>query len=167
MRCGVVVVLALFFLSLYPAIALGENVGSNELIEQAKDFDGQEIVFSGEVIGDILDARDHVWLNVSDGSNAIGIWADRNLAGDIQVPGRYAQHGDTVQVTGVFYRACPEHGGDFDIHAKSVTLVQPGYPVSHDVTQWKRWLAVLLTVGAAGCMVFVLSRTNWRTRRSR
>jgi hypothetical protein len=167
MRRGVVMVLALFLLSICPAIAHGENVGSNELIEQAKDFDGQEIVYSGEVIGDILDAGDHVWLNVSDGSNAIGVWTDRNLASDIQIPGRYGQHGDTVQVTGVFYRACPEHGGDFDIHAKSVTLVQSGYPVSHDVTEWKVWLAVLLTVGAAGCMVFVLSRANWRTRRRR
>jgi hypothetical protein len=162
MRRGVVAVLTLFLLCLYPVIAVGEEVGSNDLIEQAKAYDGQEIVYSGEVIGDILDAGDHVWLNVSDGSNAIGVWTDRNLAREVQVAGRYAQHGDTVQVTGTFLRACPDHGGDFDIHAKSVTLIQRGYPVSHDVTRWKVWLAVLLTMGAAGCMAFVLARLGWK-----
>ena len=160
MRRGVIAALTLFLILAWPAFALGEEVGSNDLIERAQEYDGREVVYSGEVIGDILDAGDHVWLNVSDGSNALGVWTDRDLAREIQVAGRYAQHGDTVQVTGIFLRACPEHGGDFDIHAKSVTLVQRGYPVSHEVTRWKVWLATLLTFGAAGCMVFVARRTN-------
>lgn len=157
---GVIAAWALFLLFAGPALASGSGIDSKDLIENTQAYDGQEIVYSGEVIGDILDAGDHVWLNVSDGSNAIGVWTERNLAREIQVAGRYAQHGDTVRVTGVFLRACPEHGGDSDIHAKSVTLVQRGYPVSHGVARWKVWLATFITLGAAGCMVFVVMRAD-------
>jgi hypothetical protein len=155
MRRGVVSVLFLFLLCAFPAAALAEEVGSNDLIEQAKAYEGREIVFSGEVIGDILDAGDHVWINVSDGSNAVGVWTQRDLAREIHMAGRYEQRGDTVRVTGVFHRACPEHGGDFDIHAKNVTLVQRGYPVEHGVARWKVWLSALLTTGAAGLMLLI------------
>lgn len=159
MHRGVIAALALCFLCACPAYAIG-GVGSNDLIEDAQGFDGREVSYSGEVIGDILDAGDHVWLNISDGSNAVGVWVDRNLASEIQVAGRYGQRGDAVRVTGVFRRACPEHGGDFDIHAKAVTLVERGLPITHDVQTWKVWLAILLTLAAAVCSIPVLSRTD-------
>ncbi len=154
---GVIAALALLLLCASPAYAIG-GVGSNDLIEGSQAFDGREVVYSGEVIGDILNAGDHVWLNISDGSNAIGAWTDRSLTSDIQVPGRYGQRGDIVQVTGVFHRACPEHGGDFDIHTKAITLLERGLPVAHDVQTWKVWLAILLTAAAVACAIPVLSR---------
>ena len=159
MHRGVIAALALCFLCASPALAFG-GVGSNDLIEDASGYDGLEVAFSGEVIGDILNARDHVWLNVSDGSNAVGVWVDRNLASEIQVAGRYGQRGDAVRVTGDFHRACPEHGGDFDIHAKAVTLVERGLPVAHAVQMWKVWLAILLTLAAAACSIPAFSRTE-------
>jgi len=152
--------LTLFLLCACPVLAFGEEVGSTDLIERAQSYDGREVIFSGEAIGDILDAGDHVWLNVSDGVNAVGVWVERDLASEIQVAGRYDRRGDAIRVTGAFYRACPDHGGDFDIHAKTVTLVQRGVPVTYDVHQWKVWLAILLTLGAAGCTILVLARAD-------
>lgn len=160
MHRGVIAALALFLLCACPAYAIGSDVGSNDLIEDASGYDGLEIAYSGEVIGDILNAGGHVWLNVSDGSNAVGVWTDRNLASEIQVAGRYGQRGDTVRVTGVFRRACPEHGGDFDIHAEAVTLIERGLPVAHDVQTWKVWLAILLTLAAAACSIPAFYRTE-------
>ena len=160
MHRGVIAVLALSLLCACPALASGGDIGSNDLIEGAQDYDRREVAYSGEVIGDILDRGDHVWLNVSDGANAVGVWAERNLASEIQVAGRYDRHGDTVRVTGVFHQACPEHGGDFDIHAEAVALTGRGYPLAHEVHPWKVWLAVLTTFAAAACMILVLLRPD-------
>lgn len=140
--------LILLILCADPSAAAGEEAGSVLLIEQAKAYDARQIVYTGEVIGDILNAGDHVWLNVSDGSNAIGIWTAKDLAVSVRVPGRYSQQGDTVRVTGKFNRACAEHGGDMDLHADSLVLIKRGTPTGHPVPAWKIWLAALLTIPA-------------------
>ena len=145
-------------LSAYPAAVFAEEKSSSQLIDQAGEYDGQKLVYSGEVIGDILHTGDHVWLNVSDGSNALGVWVLNDLANVAEVPGRYKQRGDIIRVSGTFYRACPEHGGDMDLHADTVTLIERGYPISHAVPAWKVWLAVLLTAAAAGLVADVLLR---------
>ena len=155
--------LVLCLLFSYPAAALEEEISSARLIDRAKAYDKPEIIYSGEVIGDILHASNHVWLNVSDGSNALGVWVSSDLASAIEVPGRYKQQGDTIRMLGTFYRACTEHGGDMDLHADSVTLVSRGYPVSHEVQGWKVWLAVFLSIGAAVCMESLLLRLARRS----
>ena len=111
-------------------IAGGSNameVGSNELISQAKDYDKKEIVYSGEVIGDIMKRGQNCWINISDGDNAIGIWAEESLAKNINYKGSYKYKGDEVKVTGVFNKACQEHGGDLDIHAQKIEITSKGY----------------------------------------
>jgi hypothetical protein len=163
----IIAALILFLLSAYPVVAFEEEVGSNQMINQANAYDKQYIVYSGEVIGDILSVGDHVWLNVSDGNNAIGIWTPSGLASDILVAGRYNQHGDSIRASGTFYRACPEHGGDMDLHADTITLIAQGHPVSHDVPAWKVWLAVFLSIGAAACMASLLLRVSRRSPMSR
>ena len=57
----------------FPLPAAG-LVDSSILIEHAKSYDYQTVTFEGEVIGDIMVRDDYAWINVSDGSNAIGIW---------------------------------------------------------------------------------------------
>ena len=156
----IITLLAFSLLFIYPAAATGEEISSTNLIDHAKAYDTREITYSGEVIGDILNAGDYVWLNVSDGSNAIGIWAGNALAGEVQTAGRYSQHGDDVRISGTFYRACPEHGGDMDIHAESITLLNRGYPISHEVQEWKVWLAAIFTIGAAVCVASLLVRAS-------
>lgn len=153
-----IAILVFAHLFTFPADALMEETSSSQMINQAKEYDRHEVVYSGEVIGDTLNVGDHVWLNVSDGSNAIGVWVQSDLADLVQVPGRYSQHGDLIQVSGTFYRACPEHGGDMDLHADTITLITRGYPVSHVVLAWKVWLAVLLTIAASALIARVLFR---------
>ena len=154
--------LLVLLLCLCPPLALAEEVSANGLIDEAGAYDGRRVVFSGEVVGDILESGDHVWLNVSDGGNAVGVWVERGLARDIRVAGRYAQRGDIVRVTGKFNRACPEHGGDFDIHAQRVDLVERGYPVTHPVPRWKAGLAIALPALAMVLMALAFSRTARR-----
>lgn len=159
----VIPLLLLALLLISPARAL--EAGSDRLIEEAGALDGQEIVLMGEVIGDILGAGDHVWLNVSDGRTAVGAWTPRVLALEVRVPGRYAQRGDTVRVTGVFHRACPEHGGDLDVHASRVELLRRGYPTLHPVPRWKPAAAAVLLAFALCAMAFTFLKSLRRTDR--
>ncbi|MDD5658970.1 MAG: DNA-binding protein [Actinomycetota bacterium] len=120
-----------------------QEVTSTQLIEEAKAYDTKEIIYTGEVIGDIMQRGDHSWVNVSDGSNAIGVWILSDLVRDIKFTGRYKVKGDTVKVTGIFYRACKEHGGDMDIHASDIKILKQGYKISEATSIWQAVFTVL------------------------
>lgn len=139
------------------AMAADVAVGSTDLIEDAKALDGQTVVYDGEVIGDVFPRGDHDWLNISDGVNAIGVWAEAQALEPAPIPGRYGQTGDTVRVTGVFHRACPEHGGDMDIHAITVELLAKGKTRDVGVSGWRLALAIFLTVVDAGAAAWWLA----------
>jgi hypothetical protein len=142
------------------ALATAQEVSSTDLIENALTLDGETVTYTGEVIGDILKRGDHTWLNLSDGSNAIGIWVDTEQLGDVSIPGRYEEHGDEVRITGVFHRACREHGGDMDIHAENLELLRAGASVPVGIPAGRLILAVFLT--AADIAVIVRLLQKWR-----
>ena len=108
------------------SVSLAASVSSTELINRAKQYDGQEVVYQGEVVGEVMRRGPYAWVNVYDGANAIGIWAGVPLIQDITYAGAYQVRGDMVEVTGIFHRACLEHGGDLDIHAANVILKERG-----------------------------------------
>ena len=128
--------------------AAGPLKSSSQIIDDARLLDGKTIVYQGEIIGDIMVRGDHVWINVSDGVNAIGIWLTDEQAKDLTVAGRYNARGDIVRITGQFNRSCPEHGGDYDIHPTAVTIVEAGYPIVHPVNPWLILISVGIFIGA-------------------
>lgn len=140
------------------ALAADNEVSSNDLIDQAKDYDGKEIVYTGEIIGDIMDRGEYTWINVSDGNNAIGIWVKSEGLVDIDKVGRYNSKGDTVKIVGTFYRACPEHGGDLDIHASKIEVIKKGNDILHKVEPLKGIVAIVVFIGASICMAYVLKK---------
>ena len=152
-------IIALLLL-LAPAVALadGNAVGSNDLIDHAKDYDNQTVVYEGEVLGDILYRGDHAWLAVFDGSNTIGVFVTAEQAKQITVVGGYGKHGDTIRIEGVFHRACAEHGGDLDIHAETVNVLSVGATVQMPVSRLILTLAIALPLPAAALLFIVWKR---------
>jgi|LAHS01.1.fsa_nt_gb hypothetical protein len=135
-------------------------VTSEDLIDHAKELDGQTVVYSGEAVGSILHRDGYAWINLNDGSNAIGIFISEDMAGSIQNLGGYGRVGDQVEVTGTFHRACAEHGGDMDIHADSVRIVKKGFADPEQLnTDYLIW-AVILALGAAGAAFIVHRKTS-------
>ena len=109
------------------AKAATQAVTSTELIENALMLNNTTVTYRGEVIGDILYRGDHAWIEVSDGTNAIGCYIPAAQAKSITTVGRYRVVGDTVELTGTFHRDCPEHGGDLDIHSDAITVMHRGH----------------------------------------
>ncbi len=135
---------AFFVLSFALRMAYAGPVSSADLINNAKEFDAKTIGYEGGAIGDIMIRGGHAWANLNDGNNAIGIWIDKVMAREILYSGSYKSKGDWLEVTGVFHRACLEHGGDLDIHCQSLRKIKSGYLVT-EALNWKKInLAVFL-----------------------
>jgi hypothetical protein len=120
-RAVLFIAFCLFFHSAY-----AQSLTSSELINNAKGYDGRIVVYKGEVIGDLMKRGDFAWANVNDGINAIGIWLPVSLSQEIIYTGSYKAKGDIIEVSGVFNRACSEHGGDLDIHAQTLRKIDSG-----------------------------------------
>jgi len=138
-------ILTITILLLFTGVAFGmESLNLNQLIENAKLTDGQTVIITGEAIGEVLERGNHAWVNINDGTNAMGVWLKLDDAKKIRFFGDYLNVGDKVKVTGIFNKACVEHGGEMDIHAISMEVVEVGYPVNEKVSFRKILIAIIL-----------------------
>ncbi len=161
-----------------PAIAETASVGTKDLIEKPRDFDGKTIVFLGEAIGDAMRRGDHAWVNLLDANAAMGIWLPAADSDAIKDWGSYQAKGDVVRIRGVFHRACPEHGGDMDIHAESLEIIARGKASAHPVNQ-VRLVLMPLSLALASALFLAWKRreksgkaateawNHWEGRRER
>lgn len=132
-----------------------QPVSSSELIRNAAQYDGKSVAFAGEVIGDVMVRGDYAWVNVFDGNNAVGIWVKKELTSEIFFTARYKSKGDVIEVTGIFRRACPQHGGDLDIHADSLRKIVAGRKLTERLNSGKKNQALIL--GGLLGLVWILS----------
>lgn len=123
-------------------------VSATDLVERGADYDGQQIVYRGEVIGDVMRRGRVAVVNVLDGTYAVGVWIPVRAAAVLTRTGRYGVVGDVVEVRGTFRRACPEHGGDSDIHAEILTVLTPGKEVREVFDTRQALLAAVLAIVA-------------------
>lgn len=116
----------------------------NDLIENAKKLDGKVVTIQGEAIGECMDRGEYSWVNINDGTNAIGLWLETNKAIKISRYGNYKYIGDTIKITGIFHRACTEHGGEADLHVNTLKVVNTGYLVYEKIPLLKIIGAIIL-----------------------
>ncbi len=141
-------------LCLLSSVCFAQAISSTELIGKAKEYDNVVIIYEGEPVGSILRRGDFAWLNINDGSSAIGVWLPKDKAESVKYMGGYKHKGDWVSVTGVFHRACPEHGGGLDIHAQELTVVKTGEVVNEVIPRRKiLWLGILS--GVLSCLLII------------
>jgi hypothetical protein len=157
------VALKIFLASAFTAILIANgssnvSVTSDDLINNAKDYDKKEVVYSGEVIGDIMKRGENVWVNISDGINAIGVWMTSDEAKEIKYTGKYNFTGDTVKVNGIFNRACSEHGGDLDIHASKIEVIKQGFTATKKINYIYIIISVILLAVALFLNLFILKK---------
>jgi hypothetical protein len=150
--------------------------GSAALVEDARQWDGQLVRFSGEAIGEAMRRGDMAWIHLNDdayglapagtnpgpaGANSgIAVWVEAAMASQISSFGVYRRHGDLVEVTGTFHAACPQHGGDMDIHAASLRIIRPGYPTAHPIRPSR-----MIAAGILAALTLALFMINLRVDR--
>lgn len=136
----------------------------NSIINEAKTFNGKSVTVEGEAIGEVLERGEYAWVNIRDGTNAIGIWMKAEDASKILCFGDYKHIGDTLRITGTFSNNCTEHGGDVDIHCVSMSIVKTGYAVKNAVSQIKAISAAVLLCLA--CVMALLYFSSAKKRKS-
>lgn len=120
----------------------------NELIDNSLSVDQKTVRIQAEAIGEVLERGEYSWINVNDGTNAIGIWLPSAETIEIKNFGSYFMKGDTLEIVGVFYRTCEEHGGEMDIHTQSITIVKSGSEIEHPISILKFTFAIIFLTGA-------------------
>lgn len=134
-----------------------------KLIDSAKTYDEHQVEITGELIGDVMVRGDHAWISILDEGTAISAWIATSMLPSNATIGGYAKRGDIVKLRGGFHRACPDHGGDLDIHATRLELVTKGASVDHPV---KASVIVLsLTLLAIGVILVAAWRRRERDER--
>lgn len=129
-------------------------VSSAELIEHAKELDGQEVLYQGEIIGEVMVRKDGAWANLHDGENALGVWMPNNFLNLISFTGSYTARGDWLEVRGIFNRACKMHGADLDIHATNLARIRDGRPLKHRLVLEKQRSSIILS-GVLLCLLIL------------
>lgn len=136
----------LFILVIIPANVSAKNVTLNDLIENGKKLDNKELTLQGEAIGESLSRGEYTWININDTTNAMGIYMKTTDSDKVTMYGSHKEQGDVLEVKGTFHRACKEHGGDMDIHAKKVTIVEKGKVKDDIISKSKASLAIGLSI---------------------
>jgi hypothetical protein len=143
-----------------PAISHAEELTVAEILKDAASYDGKTIVFTGEVIGDVMRRGNYAWVNVYNGDDALGVWMKASFAEAIDHKGSYRTKGDIIECVGIFHRACPEHGADMDLHLQAMRKLVCGGPIKEELNTRKRNLIVFLLGVFAVIWIFTRSRYN-------
>ena len=122
-----VITFLLFAVCCLPLAHAAEVVSSREMIENSKELDGKTVLYRGELISGVFNRGDYSWANLHDGYAAIGVWCRTSQLADVKFAGDYKNTGDTIEVEGVFNRACALHRGELDIHAFRASVVERGF----------------------------------------
>ena len=143
--------------SLSAQVCAAAAIEINTLIEKSQALDGQTVTVEGEAIGEAMLRGEYAWINISDNTNAIGVWLKSSDAQKIISFGDYKHKGDTVKISGTFSRNCTEHGGDVDIHSLTLEITERGYDKPEEIPQIKIQAALALSLCA-----FLTAYIYWR-----
>lgn len=140
------------------APASANTVSSQDLINNAPLYNGKIVAYEGEVIGDVMDQ----WINVNDGNAAIGIfYPDAEMVKSIKLCGGYNAIGDRVLISGRFNQACPDHGGDLDIHAQKIEVAAAGTAIKRDIKSAHIYSLLILILTAS--IIYMLKLISDKT----
>jgi hypothetical protein len=145
-----------------PVSAASGQVSINELMNNSALYDDKTVVLTGEAIGECLERENGCWINMSDGGNAIGIWMTESDAARIVTYGDYRHTGDIITVTGIFYEACTEHGGEPDIHCIELAIDHVGAERTRVISEEKA-LAAICVVATALVLFLTYQKRVLRT----
>ncbi len=118
----------------------------SELIRDGKTLDGVAVRMTVEMIGDVMNRGDYSWINGSDTTGALGYWLPAKAAAEVKILGNSRFEGDTAEIQGVFHRACPEHGGDMDVHVNSLKIIKTGIATENAIPKGKTLTSFLMTI---------------------
>lgn len=127
-------------------------------------LDGSEVSFTGETVGDVVNAEaGYKWVNImGTADTVISVRMTDEQAGLIQNSGSYQATGTVFKIAGTYHIACAEHQGELDVHADEVEVTDAGGPTTHLIASGRIMLACIVCLIAAAILVtFFFARRRW------
>lgn len=147
-RIAAAFVMVLLFAVPSPVFAAEQVLTPAEAVSSAVDLDGREVVVEGEALGESLRAPDGMrWVNVLGGGTALGLVVTEEQAATIPSFGAYRMRGATIRAHGVLNAACDVHGGDLDLHADTLEVLDVGEEIPHSIHPLKLVFIVPVLLG--------------------
>ena len=156
------------------------RVSSTAIVECPDIFDGQSVVYVGEVVGDILRRDGGAWVLVNDDDYALkvgpagasgelrglnsglSVWLPDPLADQLSRPGGPGWRGDVIQVAGTIRRVDPDDGGGLTLRAATMSVVAEAMAIHRPLNVAQ--LALALGLVAIVAALFVLERRTAERR---
>lgn len=139
-------------------------------------FDGLEVHYVGELVGDLLHREDGAWVMVNDDDYALetgplpthrdqrgmnsglSVWLADGLHQQITAPGAPNRRGDVVHLVGRIHRTDPRDGGGLTLRAQQLTVLAPATEIDEPVDLPQAALAGAAL--AAGALLWGLRRRS-------
>jgi len=141
-------------------------------------LDGKDVIYIGEVVGDVLRRSGGAWVLVNDDAYALevgplgphrerrgfntglAVWLPDGQHEQLGDPGRHGNRGDIVRIEGVFHRADPADGGGITVRAERLEVLATATRVHEP-------LDLPLIIAAAVAAVLASGAWGWDRRRTR
>lgn len=144
------------------AVATTAVLTPAEAVALALESERTPAVVAGEALGEALTAPGgRRWVNIGRSGTALGVVMTAEQAAAVPRFGRYRQRGAALEVSGVLNAACSEHGGDLDLHADTVSVLDEGGAIGDPLHPGKLWLVGL----SAGVSLALWARYRQLRRR--
>ncbi len=160
------------------AFPAGGRVTSTQVYLCPLAYDGLEVTYIGEVVGELLPRDGGAWAQVNDDSYALEtgpmvghrertgfntgmtVWLDHELADRIEAAGRPALRGDVVLLRGTLLRADPEDAGGITLRATELETLAGPLAIEPPLHRVQVVVALVLSLLAVGA-------TAWARRSNR
>jgi hypothetical protein len=153
-------------------LLIGVRISSAQVSACPQAFDGLDVRFAGEVIGDLLRRDGGVWVQVNDDDYALelgplsrheehrgfngglAVWLPDGLHEQVTGLGGPHRRGDVLLIDGVIMRADPEDGGGTTLRAHSARVVAPSVELPTPLYVEQAIVAAILGPAAAAALIW-------------
>ena len=150
----------------------GGRVSSTQVSLCPSAFDGLDVTYVGEVVGELLPRRGGMWAQVNDDAYALelgplvdhreragfntgmAVWLPDGLHEEVEQAGRPGRRGDVILVQGTLVRADPDDGGGTTVRAEHLELLAESEEIDEPFHLPQAIVAALLAVAAVGSVIW-------------
>ena len=151
--------------------APGDRLSAEQVAACPAAWDGKEVTFVGEAVGEVLPRRGGAWVQINDDpyaletgpllghreragfNSGLAVWLPDGLHERIDGLGRHAQRGTVVQLEGTVLRADPEDGGGTTLRAETLEVLTPAVALEEPFHTLQAIVAGALALAAVGALI--------------
>lgn len=150
----------------------GGRVSSTQVVRCPRAFDGREVTYVGEVIGEVLPRDGGAWVQANDDTYALevgplvghrerdgfnsglAVWLPDGLHEEVEEAGRPGRRGDVILVTGTLRRADPDDGGGITVRAEELEILAGSVEIDDPLHIPQLIVAIVLSIVACSSVIW-------------